>query len=157
MNPLIVFYSRDGSTRTVAQAIAEKLQCPIEEITELKSRKGFFGFMRSGYEATTKKSAKINPLNANPADFDLIIIGTPLWAGSMSSPIRAFITQFEKDLNKVAVFCSKGGTENHKAFSGVKEILKKDPIATLDLLQKEVQKNNFQEKVQTFVDKINNS
>jgi flavodoxin len=157
MNTLVVFYSRDGSTHKVAQAIADKLSCDIEEITETKSRKGLFGWIRSGYEASRQKAAMINPIKSNIADYDLVILGTPMWAGAMSSPVRGFFAQHGKDLPNVAFFCTKASSAGGKLFAGMEKVAGKAPIATLDLKMAEVQKTEFEEKLNAFTEQVQNA
>jgi flavodoxin len=141
----------------VAQAIANKLSCDIEEITEPKSRKGIFGFIRAGYEASRQKAATINPIKSNIADYDLVIIGTPMWAGVMSSPVRGFFVQHAKDLSNVAFFCSKASKDGAKLLAGMEQLAGKSPVATLDLKMAEVQKTGFEDKLNAFIDKLQNA
>lgn len=44
---LVVYYSRSGTTRKLAQAISQELHCDLEEITETRSRNGLVGYLRS--------------------------------------------------------------------------------------------------------------
>jgi len=73
---LVVFYSRTGTTKKVAEAIATKLGCDIEEIIDTKSRRGLLGFLRSGLEATLKRLTTIEEIKNDPASYDVVIIGT---------------------------------------------------------------------------------
>ncbi len=54
---LIVYYSRDGNTKKVAEKLAEQMSCDIIQITEAKSRKGILGFLKAGMESFPKDSA----------------------------------------------------------------------------------------------------
>jgi hypothetical protein len=40
---LVVYYSRSGTTRKIAEALSEALTCDLDEIVEDTSRSGFFG------------------------------------------------------------------------------------------------------------------
>jgi hypothetical protein len=62
---LVVFYSRSGTTRRVAQALSEVLQCDLEEITEPTPRTGFLGYIRSLLEAMRKRPSTITPRKHN--------------------------------------------------------------------------------------------
>jgi len=48
MKILVVFYSRTGATRTVAQKIADLVKGDLEEIKDTRNRAGILGFLRSG-------------------------------------------------------------------------------------------------------------
>jgi len=89
---LVVFYSRSGTTRRIAQALSEALKCDLEEITESRPRTGFLGYMRSLLEARRKLPSIITPRKHDVSSYDLVVIGTPVWAWSLSSPVRAYLT-----------------------------------------------------------------
>ena len=96
MSTLVVYFSRGELTRIIAHAIAEQLQSTTTEITEPQSRKGFLGFFRSISEAKSRKIVKINPINVNLSDYDLIVVGTPVWAAAMASPIPSIFNPIWK-------------------------------------------------------------
>jgi len=48
MKILVVFYSRSGRTKKIAEAISDILKCDKEEIFDLKNRKGIPGFLSAG-------------------------------------------------------------------------------------------------------------
>ncbi|WP_232450506.1 flavodoxin family protein [Burkholderia ubonensis] len=85
---LVVFYSRTGTTRRAGAALATMLHADVEEIVETHSRIGPFGFLRSLVEAINRKPAEIAASKRDPSAYDLVVIGTPVWAGSVSSPVR---------------------------------------------------------------------
>jgi flavodoxin len=59
MNTLVVYYSRTGKTRFVAEKVVAELKADIEEIVDLKNRKGRFGFLKAGYDATRGNGTEI--------------------------------------------------------------------------------------------------
>ena len=70
-----------------------------------------------------KKKPKLEPFDINPLDYDLIVIGTPVWAWNFSPPVRSFIRKYDLKGKKVALWsCSAGGTE--KALNKLEEDLK---------------------------------
>ncbi|MFX1250283.1 MAG: flavodoxin family protein [Promethearchaeota archaeon] len=79
MKPIVVYYSRTGTTRNVAERIASSLECDIEEILDPTNRRGLKGWLRCGREAMNKHLAPIEELNSNLSDYNRIIIGTPVW------------------------------------------------------------------------------
>lgn len=82
---LVVFYSRSGATRKIAQALSEALKCDLEEITEPKTRTGVLGYIRSLVEARRKRPSTIRPNKQDVSSYDLVVVGTPVWAWSLSS------------------------------------------------------------------------
>ncbi len=154
---LVVYYSRTGTTRRIAQALAAALHCDIEEITESKSRKGLFGYLRSAMEARRMLAATIAPARHDVAAYELVIVGTPVWYWSLSSPVRAFLTATTARLPKVAFFCTLGGSGSEKAFAQMAQIAGKQPQAVCAITQRDVQAGNYRDQLVTFVKALGSS
>lgn len=154
MKSLVVYYSRTGTTEAVAALIAEKLGAAGEGIISVKNRKGMLGFAISGKEAAQKIAAEIKETKINPEDHDLVIIGTPIWAWNISSPVRAYLEKYKDKFKKVAFFCTMGGSGDKKAFQEMENILNIKPIATLSLTTKEVVRNEYVEKTEAFINEL---
>jgi flavodoxin len=101
---LVVYYSRTGVTKFVAQTIAAELGSDIEEVVDLKSRKGKLGWMSAGMDASRNKETQISPTNKVPSDYELLIIGTPIWAWSPAAAIRTYLAKNNLSGKNVALF-----------------------------------------------------
>jgi flavodoxin len=109
LKSLVVYYTRTGNARFVAETIAAEIGADVEEIVDLKKRSGALGFLSGGSDARRGKKTEIAPTKKSPTDYDLIIVGTPVWAGR---PVPAILTYLKKnDLSgkKVAIFFTQGG------------------------------------------------
>lgn len=148
---LVVYYSRTGNTRKVAELISEHLDCDIEEIWDKKDRSGAWGYMQSGYDATFKRLADIGEIKNDPANYDLVIIGTPVWAGTMSSPIRTYITRNNAKFNDIAFFCTMGGSGDMRTFRAMEELAGKHPKATLSITEREIKNISYERKLNEFI------
>jgi menaquinone-dependent protoporphyrinogen IX oxidase len=135
---LVIFYSRSGTTRRIATALSAALGGSVEEIAEDRGRSGFLGYLRSVIEARRKRSANIRPARNDPKSFDLVVIGTPVWAWSVSSPVRAYLTANKDRLPAVAFFCTLGGKGSETAFAQMQGIVGKSPRATCAITAREV-------------------
>lgn len=133
MRTLIVYYSRNGMTRDLANAIQKELGADIEEIADPTPRSGPLGYMRCVLESAFQQKAAIRSPAKNPRDYDLVIVGTPVWAGNMSSPVRAYLSKTRDRLPKVAFFCTMGGVGNEHTFQKMGELCQKSPVAELAL------------------------
>ena len=108
---LVVYYSKTGNTKIVAETIAKKAKADIEELKwekEIES-KGFMRYFRGGYNSKLKRKVKIQALEKNLDDYDTIFIGTPIWAGNMNPAIRTFLKNHQLQNKKVALFCTCAG------------------------------------------------
>ncbi|MFZ5974918.1 MAG: flavodoxin family protein [Bacillota bacterium] len=108
---LIIYYSLDGNTQFVANALAEKLGAdllPIKPVKDLQ-KKGFWKFFFGGMQVVFGKKPKLLPMDKKPADYKSIIIGTPVWASSFAPPIKTLLESNTIAGKNVAVFCCCGG------------------------------------------------
>ncbi len=150
---LVVFYSRTGTTRKIAQEISNTLSCDIEEIVDLKSRAGIKGFMVGGKDAMRRNLTEIKPVERTPSDYDIVIIGTPVWASNMTPAIRTYITYNRNKFKDIAFFCTTGGTGIERTFIEMEVACDKKPIATFAVTASQVKKNIYQ-GFNEFIEKI---
>jgi len=154
MKALVVYYSRTGTTKKVAEAISKALGCDSEQILDVKSRKGVAGYMRSGKEGMKRLTTDIQDTKKEPKDYEMVIIGTPIWGWNMSSPVRTYLENMKDRLPQVAFFCTMGGQGDDKAFREMEDICHTVPKAKLALTTQVVNKNMFMDRVDYFVGKI---
>lgn len=156
---LVAFYSRTGTTKKVASAISKTLKCDMEEIVDTKNRSGVLGYLGAGRDAAMKKLTEIEKTKHNPALYKLIIIGTPVWAHTMSSAVRTYITKNRERLKGIGVafFCTSYGTGSKNTFADMEKLCGKPSIGVLELTTKEVQHEEFIRKVKDFVGRIKTS
>lgn len=154
MKALVVFYSRDGHTRAVAREIAQALGADNEEIVDKKNRKGIIGWLLGGRDATRKLDTEIGPLKCDPAQYDLVVVGTPVWAWNMAPAVRAYLVRNKGKIKSAAFFCTQGGSGGEKTFGCMEELLGMKPKATLELNAKELAGPEKGAKITAFVSKI---
>ena len=154
MRVLIVYYSRTGTTKKVAEILKQKLNCDSEEIIDTKDRKGPMGYMLGGRDAMKEILTEIKPIEKNPADYDLVIIGTPDWASNMTPAIRTYITAQKDKLKKVAFLVTYSGSGLEKTLKRIGDLSGIQPTATLDFKTAEVAKNQTEEKINQFIAKL---
>ena len=106
MKSLVVYYSRTGNAKFIAETIAAGLGADLEEVIDLKSRQGRLSFLSAGKDATQGKETEIAQTKRTPTDYDLIIIGQPIWAGSPTPAIRTYLNKNDFSGKKVALFFS---------------------------------------------------
>ncbi len=152
--PLVVFYSRTGNNRALAREIARRLGAKLAEIVDLKRRSGPMGWMRSGYDGMRERLTHIK-LDADLAEHDPILIGTPIWAGKMTPAVRTFLTEHELSGKRIAFFSVSGFGRAEAAFDEMKNMAQgTELIATLSLSLKEFGSERSAEKVASFIDLI---
>lgn len=162
MKVLMVYFSRTGVTKKVAGKTAEALrqagvEVEVEEILEAKDRGGFFGYLGGIWDAIRKRTASIEPAKAELAGFDLVAIGTPVWASSAATPVRTFCREHGGKAGSLAFYCTMTSSGDKGAFKAMEELCGKAPAATLALKARHVKNDDeekFLAKVKSFVEEI---
>jgi flavodoxin len=154
MKILVAFYSRTGFTRKVCQELAQKLNADIEEIIDTKSRKGPIGWLYAGRDASRKMSTLIAQPQKDPAQYDLVVLGTPIWAWTLTPAVRSYLTQNKGKIKKAAFLCTMGSSGDVGAFTGMEELLGQKPVATMAIKTKQVAKNGGTAEIELFTERL---
>ena len=150
MKSLVVYYSRTNITKKLAESIANSIDADIEEIIPKVDYSGKMGYVRGGKDAISKNVIDIEATRFNPQDYDVVYLGTPVWASRMSSPLKAYIKQNEGKLPDVKFFITAGGSGFDSALKQLEDFTA-TPKATLALTTKEVKKDLYADKLADFV------
>lgn len=154
MKTLIVYFSREGHTRKVAEALAERLDADTAEITEPKKRNGMLGFMRSGRESMANIIPEIDPITADISEYDLVVLAAPIWAGNLSTPARAFLIKHKDQINQAAFCCTMNGNKPEKALALMEELSGKTPIAIAAFRAENIEDDSYISDLETYADKL---
>jgi flavodoxin len=152
MKTLIAYYSRTNITANVAKSLQKEFDADIEEIIDMKNRSGAIGYIKSCLDAIRKVPAKIKPLEKDPSKYDVVIIGTPVWASTMANAILTYITENKEKFNETALFCTCGSSGYEKTFVRMEEIIAKKPLETLFLTKTDI--NSYDDKLESYANKI---
>lgn len=111
MKILVVYYSSDGNTRFIAKAIAGYINAELMELKPKEDipRSGFWRYFYGGKQVVNKEKVELQTTAYTAQDYDLIFIGTPVWAFSFSPAVRSFISTAGLKEKKIALFCCHGG------------------------------------------------
>ena len=120
MKSLVAYYSLTGNTKLVAQVIAEALNATPIEITETKPRKiRPLVYLIGGFQATTDRGSKINPINIDLKQYERIFIGSPIWNSRPIPAINSFIYQTNFEGLDIIPFFTMGGDNADKALANI--------------------------------------
>ncbi|MBY9018661.1 MAG: flavodoxin [Candidatus Lokiarchaeota archaeon] len=108
---LIVYYSLTGNTHLIAESIKEQTGADIERLKPIKDLNSESGtrFFWGGMHAKMKQKPKLEPLQHDPNDYDLIFLGTPVWAWTLTPPIRSYLKLHDLSSQPLAIWnCAAG-------------------------------------------------
>ena len=144
MKILVVYYSLDGNTKFLAESIAECIGADVLRLMPVKDIKNnkmkyFFGVK----QAAMRSKPELQPFDLKTEEYDVIIIGTPVWAFTMTPAVRSFLNKVELKDKKIGLFsCHRGGLG--KTITHMKELLDVNEILST---------TNFQEPIKGEQDK----
>ena len=131
MKTAVVFYSYDGNCSFAAEQMGMLLNgelVPIQTVDQ-KRRRGFAKMFWGVMQVMSGKLPPLKPSNFNAEAFDLIILGTPVWASSPAPAMKAFLSQAKLSGKKIALFaCHAGGMG--KAMEIFKTMLKDNTVVS---------------------------
>ncbi len=130
MKTAVIYYSLTGNTRLIATRIADVAGgdlFPIELKKPLK-QKGPWKYFRGGRDALLKRKSAICDPGFDQEGYELIFMGTPVWAGSFVPALDTFFEQVRITGKKVALFASSMGGSG-KVFSSLEKKLEGNVIA----------------------------
>lgn len=151
MKKLVIFYSRTGNTKRIAEEIARKINADIDEVTDLKKRKGILNWILAGRDGMKRNLTKIR-YSKDPGKYDLIIVGTPVWV-NMTPAIRTYLLENKNKIKKIAFFLTSGGDNKGKTFYEMEKISKK-PVAVFSLREKKIKESHYANELNEFCSRL---
>jgi flavodoxin len=129
MKTLVIYYSLEGNTRLIAETIAETVKGDLLELKtqqELKA-KGLMKYFWGGRQVITKQTPQLINFDKNINDYDLLFIGTPVWAWSYAPALNSLFTDHNIVDRKIALFACHGGGRG-KVFEKMRRALNGNSI-----------------------------
>jgi flavodoxin len=126
----------------------------LEEVIDKRDRSGVKGYVLGGRDALKKYLTEIEPLKRDVAAYDLVVLGTPVWAGTMAPAIRTVIAENKEKFKKVAFFSTQGSEKLQKVFAAMEEASGLKPEAVLYLSTRAVKRGEVGDKLKEFAREI---
>lgn len=151
---LVVYYSRTGITKAVATQIAAALDADVEELRDTKKRSGPIGFAAAAKDVVLGKHVPIEPPQLNPADYDLVVIGTPVWANTMATAVDSYLRDFAPVIKAAAVFATTKSSGLDKTCDALAKRIDATTLARAGFREKQVKANQYADVLEPFLDSI---
>lgn len=100
MAKIVIYYSLEGSTKIVAQKMAEFLNCDLLELETVKKyvAKGFMKFVHAGGDVFMNKKPSLKPYEFDATKYDTVVFATPVWASNFAPALKTFIDAHKNEL-----------------------------------------------------------
>ncbi len=128
MKTLIVYYSLTGTTKKLAERMAGMLKCDVKRLP-------MFGG------------------NVPVGEYDMFIVGSPIWLYSPAFPASRFLSKNKNRLPEVAFFCTYQ-TSIGSSFAKMERKSGKKPRGLLSMKAEEIGTESGDQKIGEFLDKL---
>jgi flavodoxin len=151
---LVVYYSRTGRTRALAETVAHLADADIEPLRNSRKRTGRLGWALSLLDALRCARGRIEPPACDPTEYDLVLIGTPVWADGPAPPARAFARDCGGQCKHVAFFATHWGPQPGRTFGELAELADQLPVGTLSVAASQVGTDACEHRAREFVRRV---
>lgn len=118
MRSLVVYFSRTGTTRKVAELAARALDANLVELHTPHYGLGVLNYLRAAYDSINGRLPRIEHDRLNAESYDFVLLLSPVWAGHAATPLRAYAAKTPGIKRAAAVLCC-GGVAPPRAFDEV--------------------------------------
>ncbi len=108
---LVVFFSYEDSTRTIAESIAEAVDAELLELLPRDSDNGakIMNYVWENQSVTMDSEPELEDFDVDPDEYDLIFLGTPIWAMTFAPPFKTFFSRVQLEGKNIAFFYTHEG------------------------------------------------
>ena len=121
---LVVYFSRSGNTKRVAESVQRQTGSDIFEIVPVNPYDADYSTVTA--LAKEEKQSGARPEIAdkidNIADYDVICVGYPIWWGDMPMILYTFFESYDLSGKTVAPFCTSGGSGLSGTVNTIKQL-----------------------------------
>lgn len=127
----LVYYSLNGHIDFIAQKMSKQLGCPTIQLKlqkEFSQTNKFLQYFWAGKSSAFHDKPELANKPIDLAQYDTLIIATPVWAGNISSPVRSFLSSYAIEGKKVYLVASNSGGSFEKCFATMRKLLSKSTV-----------------------------
>lgn len=123
MNYKVVYFTRTGNNKRIAEKISKILLINTIEITDNKNWDGILGFIKGGFYSSSNKEVEIE-VHGKIDNTDEIILIAPLWADKICPAVREFLKN--RTLYNIHLVISSNGSnlKERLPFKSINEIIR---------------------------------
>jgi flavodoxin len=151
---MIVYVTRTGNCRKLAEQTAKETGFPVHEIQDLVNRKGLFGWLKAGFQASTGVASPIKEAELNLAGLDTIILVYPVWASSVCPPVRTWLRLHQKELQdkRIGLIASNLGSPGDRVRAAFEREFY--PLQAFTVIQEREPEGEKLQKIRTFTETL---
>ena len=108
---LVVYFSRSGNTRKIANLIHQEVGGTIHEIQpKVAYPKAYNAVVdQAGKEIETGYKPALQSTLDHIESYDTIFVGSPNWWSTIAPPVATFLSEYDLSGKTIVPFCTHGG------------------------------------------------
>lgn len=109
---LVIYYSRSGNTKQIADYIGEKTNADVIRLETVRTYPSNYDEMLDTAKEEQRNGGRpeLKNKNINIADYDTIFLGYPIWWGEIATPVYTFLDEYDLSGKKIAPFVTSGSS-----------------------------------------------
>lgn len=113
----------DGHIKYLSEILAKNLDADLLPIIKERPypKKGFFKYFIGGMDATFKRNIVLKQPLPDPSSYDVLVLATPVHAGTLCSPIYSFLKQVDMTNKKVYLIAHSRGGDPKRCLQTIKD------------------------------------
>ena len=127
---LVAYFSYSGNTREIANQIHKNAGGDIFEIQSVKPYPDDYDEVvqqaRQELKSGHKPALKTKVENIKP--YDLVFIGYPNWCGTISAPVRVFLSEYDFSGKTIIPFCTHEGSGLGRSATDISKLCPKSTL-----------------------------
>ena len=154
MKTRIAYFSWQGHTEQVANALAPLFGADLERISPEGSVHVFSG----GMKAVMAMKSAIRPCNTDLAGVDLLVVATPVWAGKVPPYVNTYLSAVSNGTGKSFAVAAQAGKSGHEgAITAVRKALEAKGMrfaGSVTSTETELGTSALQSRFEAFADSV---
>ncbi len=152
----IAAYSWSGHTRDAVEPLTKALgdAATHEEIRPSQPPSGFFGYVRMGWGALSGASWPIETPQPHREGCELLVIGTPIWAGRLPPPVKEYLLKAGRSYPTVAALITHGGSNPARVVAMIGEAAGKGVAASVAISDEDRKRDQVGAKIEQFAEAL---
>ena len=124
---LVAYFSHSGTTKQVAEEIHQAIGGDLFEIREAVPYPRNYNTVvnQAKQEIANGFRPELNGNIPNILDYDLVILGSPNWWGTIAPPVATFLTGADFSGRTIAPFITHGGGGLNRTVSDIRNLCTK--------------------------------
>lgn len=144
---LIIYYSYTGTSRKVAQALAESRGWPIGEVLDDSPRSGW---LRCVVDSLLRRLPAVRYRGPDPSAYDRVILVSPVWVAHLAAPMRSFVAGNARSIAHYAVVTTMGSGGSDAVEAEIERLLGRPPLLCAEFLARHVDDGTYAAELETF-------